>query len=188
MDQVSMLGVLQTQQRPVRRQSALKEPAEIDAADADRLGRPVDLLCRASVERDVDGEPVAIADSRSDYARCLRQSLAPAVRNPFQKGSGLPSEEGLYAPATRLVPGLVLETTRFLLRRGWAFRRSSRRGCRSPCGVRPSPGPRRAPARCRARWTRRRSVRAHEETTPGERRPASGRCTPGIWPRVPTAG
>jgi len=109
MDQVSVLGVLQTQQRPVRRQSTSEEPALIDAADADRLARPVDLLRGTALERDVDGEPVAVADSRGHDARCLRQSLAPAVGSTLQEGSGLPTEEGLYAPAARLVPGLVLE-------------------------------------------------------------------------------
>src|SRR5207249_7094989 len=86
-----------------------EESTLVEAADANRLGRPVDLRCRTAVERDVDGESVAVADCRRYDPGGLGKALVPAIRNTFQKRSGLASREGLHEPATGLIAGLVLE-------------------------------------------------------------------------------
>ena len=85
MDQVAVLGVLQAEERAVRGQRAAQEPSLVDAAEANRLGRAVDLAGRRSIERDVHGEPVAVAESGGDDARRLGEPLAPAVRDAVEE-------------------------------------------------------------------------------------------------------
>ena len=71
-DEVAVLGVLEAEQRAVRRERAPQEAVPVGASEAYRGVRAVDDLRLAAVERDVHGKAVAIGDRRR------RRSPAPA--------------------------------------------------------------------------------------------------------------
>src|SRR3989442_4544155 len=106
MDQVALLGMLQAEQRAVGRESATARAVLVDTADANGVGGSIHLRCRATPDRDVDGESVDVADSRGHDPRGLREALVPAVGYAVKEGLGLPSRERLHDPAARLVTGL----------------------------------------------------------------------------------
>ena len=109
MDQVAVLGVLQAQERAVGRQRSSQESGFVDAAEANGLGRAVDLARSGSVERDIHAESVWLADPRGDDARRLSQTLVPAVRDALEQPCRLSAGERLYEPASRFGAGLVLK-------------------------------------------------------------------------------
>src|SRR5882724_271821 len=109
MDEVTVLGVLQAEQRAVGREPAAAKAMLVDAADANGFPRSIHLHRRASPERDVDGESVEVADSRRHDPRGLREAFAPAIGYALQERLRLPSRERLHDPAARLIAGLVFE-------------------------------------------------------------------------------
>ena len=107
-DQVAVLGVLEAEERAVRRERAA-QAAVLGGGEVHRLLRAMDLARWASVERYVDREPVAVADPDRDDPRALGQAAVPAVGNALEEGLRLTAVERLDEPAAGFVPGLVLE-------------------------------------------------------------------------------
>src|SRR6266567_1892843 len=109
MDQITVLGVLQAEQRAVGREPAAARAMLVDATDANGVGRSIHLSCSASRKRDVDGESAEVADSRRDDPGRLRETLVPACGYALQERLRLAPRERLHDPAARLIAGLVLE-------------------------------------------------------------------------------
>ncbi len=108
MDEVAVLGVLETEERPIGRETAT-EKALAGAADENRLRRLMDHSRLVSVERDVDCEAVLVAQRGRDDARRLCQPAAPALRHAVQKRPRLTACEWLDKPLPGLRPRLVVE-------------------------------------------------------------------------------
>ena len=109
MDQVAVLGVLQAEMRSIRGQRAEQEAAFVDAAESNRFGGAVHLASLGSVQRDVHGKALAVAQAGSHDPLRLRQPFAPPVANAFQECAGLAAAEWLHEPAAGLVAALVLK-------------------------------------------------------------------------------
>ncbi|TML18185.1 MAG: hypothetical protein E6G39_03605 [Actinobacteria bacterium] len=109
MDQVAVLGVLHEEERTVGGEPAAQKSTLVDASDPNGFGRAVDLRRRCAVERHVNEEAVAGADSGRHDARRLSKPLAPAVRKTCQKRRARPSRERLHEPTAGFVAALVLE-------------------------------------------------------------------------------
>src|SRR2546421_11155734 len=103
MNQVTVLGVLEAEQRTVGRKTAAREPALVDASQPNGFSGAIPRGRASAVETDVARESAAIADARGDDSRRLGEPLVPAVRNAFEECSGRPSEEGLHEPASGFV-------------------------------------------------------------------------------------
>ena len=108
-DEVAVLGVLEAEQRAVRGERPAEKSPRLDAPEPHRVIGAVDRLCRAAVDRHVDGEALAIGDRRDDDPRCLREPFVPAVRHAVEEQRRLASVERLHVPAAGLVAALVLE-------------------------------------------------------------------------------
>ena len=94
MDEIAVLGVLEAEQRAVRREGAPQEAIPVGASEAYRRVRAVDDLGLAAVERDVDREAVAIGDRRHHDPGRLRESLVPAVRHAVEERGVSPPWNG----------------------------------------------------------------------------------------------
>ena len=132
----------------------------------------------AAVERDVDGEAVAVEIAAATIPGRLREPFAPPVRHALEERRRLPAVERLHEPAPGLVAGLVLEPEHPLAveRRNGVDEPDRvighlRRRCPSRC-------PRRAPARPPTRSRRRRSAGRGRRPLRQERdRGARKRCS-----------
>src|SRR6188508_1309379 len=109
MHEVSVLGVLDAKQPAVGRERATEKAPERQTAQTDVLVRTMKLVGRATVERDVQREAVRVPEPGDDDPGCLRQPVAPAVRDALEERSPLSSVEWLDHPTSGLVSGLVLE-------------------------------------------------------------------------------
>ena len=109
MDEVAVLGMLEAEQRSVRREGAPQEAFPVGASESHRPVSPVDDLRLAALQRDVDREAVAIGDRRRHDPRRLCESLVPSMRHAVEKRRGVAAVERLHLPAAGLVAALVLE-------------------------------------------------------------------------------
>src|SRR5205814_6009009 len=109
MNQVTVLGVLEAEQRTVGREAAARETALVDASEPNGFSGAIHLGRASTVETDVDRESVAIADAGGDDPRRLGEPFVPAVRDAFEECSSRSSEEGLHEPASGFVSGRVVE-------------------------------------------------------------------------------
>ena len=109
MDEVAVLGMLEAKQLAVRGERSTEEPFQLGAPEPHRASGTVDLPCAAAVDRDVDGEALAVGDRRDDDPRRLGEPFAPAVRHAVEEERRLASVERLHVPAAGLVATLVLE-------------------------------------------------------------------------------
>jgi len=109
MEEIPVFSVFETEQRAVRREAPLEEAAHLHASDPERLRGDRKPSSRLVVDRDVDRESVAVADSQCDDPWCLGQALTPPMRDAFEEGLHLAPVEWLDEPASGLVAGLVFE-------------------------------------------------------------------------------
>ena len=109
MDEVAVLRMLEAEQRAVRGERPAEESLQVDAPEPHRAIGTVDRPCGAAVDRDVDGEALAVGDRRDDDPRRLGEPFAPSVRHAVEEERRLASVERLHVPAAGLVATLVLE-------------------------------------------------------------------------------
>ena len=110
MDEVAVLRVLEAEQGAVGRKASAKEAIlSPHTSDSEGLGGKGEPSSRFAVERYVDGESVAVADSRCHDPGRLGQPLVPAVRDAFEERLRLAPVKRLDEPASGLVTGVVLE-------------------------------------------------------------------------------
>ncbi len=108
-DDVALLRVLDAEKRSVEGEPAEQETSFVVAPDSQPARRTSQLAHRLAVPRDVDREPVSVADSGRDDARSLCQPLAPAVRDALEERPRLTAGKRLDEPPAGLVAGLVVE-------------------------------------------------------------------------------
>ncbi len=107
--EVAVLRVLEAEQRAVRGERPAEESVRFDAPEPHRAIGAVDRPCGAAVDRDVDGEALAVGDRRDDDPRRLGEPFVPSVRHAVEEERRLASVERLHVPAAGLVAALVLE-------------------------------------------------------------------------------
>ena len=173
--------------RPPRARRAGSRPRSTPPS-VDRLRGAVELARGRSVERDVDREPVAVADPdrRRSPGAWARPSFQPCG-TPSRNGRVSPPCERLDEPAAGLVPGLVLEPEHALAVERRRSVEEADRMIRHLAPLARSRDPRRAPARRPTRSTRTRAGRERLATTRAGRSPARGSAAPRSpsrpWPR-----